>query len=131
MARDTNNLTITGRATRDAEVTYTNAGTCLAKFSLAVNGFKDEVSFFKCTIWGKTAENVGKYITKGKQLNLEGSIKQTKWQDRETDKTMYGFEINVAKVQLLGSSQNQAAKETEQAFERTDNHEQFNEDASF
>lgn len=123
MAKDLNNLSIIGRAVKDAVIAYTGSNVCYAKFSIAVNGWKDnEVSFFDCIMWGKPAENVGKYITKGKQCAYTGEIKQTKWQDRETNATRYGFQINVLSVELLGGGQRNEspAQATEQLFKPSD-----------
>ena len=128
MAKDTNNLTITGRAVKDAVVAYTGNGACYAKFSIAVNGFKEnDVSFFDCIIWGKTAENVGKYITKGKQCNYTGEIEQTKWKDHDGN-NRYGFQIKVNTVQLLGGGQSTQA--TEEMFKPKDSNN-FKEDLEF
>ena len=61
--QDINSVHLTGRLTRDAELTFTKDNTALAKFSIAVNRSKksgdkweDEASFFDCVLWGKQAE---------------------------------------------------------------------------
>jgi single-strand DNA-binding protein len=130
MGKDLNNLSIVGRAVKDAAIAYTSSGTCYAKFSIAVNGYKENsVSFFDCIMWGKTAENVGKYITKGKQCAYKGEIEQNKYTDKEGN-NRYSFQIKVSDVQLLGGGQQQSARDTEQLFQSKDTNS-FNEDVAF
>jgi single-strand DNA-binding protein len=131
MAKDINNLTIVGRATYDAKVSTTASGISFSKFAIAVNGFKEgEVSFFNCIMWGKLAENLSKYITKGKQCCYTGEIEQLKWQDRNTGENRYGFQIKILQVQFLSSPKNSSneAKHTEELFNSPDT---FDNDLAF
>ena len=85
MANDMNSVNLTGRLTRDAELKFLNTGMAVSKFSIAVNryGGKDkpeEVSFFDVTLWGKAAEAVSQYLTKGKKVGISGEIKQERWE---------------------------------------------------
>lgn len=130
MSKDLNNLTMIGRATADCKIKTVGTLT-IGEFSIATNdikktasGYADEVSFFNCTIFGKLAENVGKYITKGKQIAIEGKLKQERWtQDGNNRSTV---KIIVNNVQLLGS----VTKAVDENFEEhTD--EQFNDGAEF
>ena len=87
---DINNVTLIGRLTRDLgenDFAYSNSGTARANVSIAVNRAKkqgdewvDEVSFFDVVIWGKTAENLKPYLTKGKQICVSGHLKQDRWE---------------------------------------------------
>ena len=70
---DLNSVVLIGRLTRDMELKYTSGGMAIGKFSLAVNRKKksgeqwvDEASFFDVTCFGRTAENLAQYMTKGK-----------------------------------------------------------------
>jgi single-strand DNA-binding protein len=112
---DINNVTIVGRLTRDLnagdqrEFAYTPNGQARANISIAVNRSRkngdqwiDEANYFNVTIWGKTAENLKPYLTKGKQLIVEGYLKQDRWQDKETGKTRDRVSIVANNVQLLG-----------------------------
>ena len=77
---DTNKVFLIGRLTRDLgsderSFGYIGNGTARANVSIAVNrskktgdGYADEVNYFDVTIWGKTAENLKPYLTKGKQI---------------------------------------------------------------
>ena len=107
MANDINHVTIIGRLTRDAELV--NVGqTVKADLSIAVNrsrkqadgSWTEETSFFDFTLWGKTAEGLKPYLTKGKQIAVEGHLKQDRW---EKDGQKFSKVSIVAEnVQLLG-----------------------------
>lgn len=107
MASDINKVFLVGRLTRDAELKYTNTGTAVSKFSLAVNRSKrsgdqwsEEASFFDLTLWGKQAEAVNQYLTKGKQVAIEGELRQNRWEQDGQKRSK--VEINVNHLQLLG-----------------------------
>lgn len=87
---DLNNLVICGRITRDLDERsfgYVSNGNARAMLSVAVNrskkvgdNWEDEVSFFDVTVWGKTAENLKPYLTKGKQILIKGYLKQDRFE---------------------------------------------------
>lgn len=80
---DLNNVSLTGRLTRDAVVkTVGNKGSTLVTFSIANNtgfGQYECTNFFEVNAWGKQAEAVAQYLTKGKQVALAGSFENKKW----------------------------------------------------
>jgi single-strand DNA-binding protein len=80
-----NTITLVGRLTKDPETKET-AGGIIAKFSVACdNDDKDKTTtFFNCTAFGKSAEFVGKYITKGRLVLVSGSIKSNQGSDGKT-----------------------------------------------
>lgn len=88
MAGDFNRVILVGRLTRDAELKYVGASnTALLKASIAVNErvkrhdeWKDEASFIEFAYWGKAAEGVHKYLTKGRQIGIEGRLRQERWE---------------------------------------------------
>ena len=89
-----NKVILMGNMTRDPELKYTGANNAIATFSVAVNRKwtsaagekKEEVAFIDCEAWGKTGENIAKFFTKGKQIVVEGRLKQDSWDDKETGK---------------------------------------------
>lgn len=107
MANDINHVTIVGRLTRDAETSHLPSGVAVAKISIAVNRSRkngdqwvEEVSYFDSAIFGKTAENLKPYLSKGKQIGLEGHLKQDRW---EKDGQKFSrISIIADNVQLLG-----------------------------
>ena len=98
---DINNVTITGRATKDVEVRTTPSGTNVTTVSLAVNSFNDKVNYFDVIAWDKTAEIIGKYVSKGRQLAVVGRLQQRKWLDKDGN-NRYSIEIVASQVKLLG-----------------------------
>ena len=114
MANDMNTVMIIGRLTRDMELNYTSGGMAIGKFSLAVNRKKksgeqwvDEASFFDVTCFGKLAENLAQYMTKGKQVGVDGSLHQDRWE--KDGQNMSRVVINANNIQLLGGGTEQTA----------------------
>ena len=108
MASDINHVILVGRLTRDIELRYTNGGTCVGRFSLAVNRNKrsadgqweEETGFFDVVLWGKQAESLSTYLRKGKQIAVEGSLRQDRWEQDGQKRSR--VEIAANTVQLLG-----------------------------
>jgi len=109
MAADLNSVTLIGRLTRDAEIRYSQAGTAIVKFSLAQTHRKktgdtwsDESHFFDVVMMGKSAESVHKYLTKGKQVGVQGELRQNRWEQDGQPRSkveIFGFSL-----QLLGGN---------------------------
>jgi single-strand DNA-binding protein len=85
-----NRVLLMGNLTRDVEVKYTASNTAVANIGLAVNRryrsgdeFREETTFVDCEAWGKTAETMGKYLSKGRPVFIEGRLKLDEWQDRD------------------------------------------------
>jgi single-strand DNA-binding protein len=109
MANDINLVTLVGRLTRDSELKYTNSGTAVCKFSLAVNRKKrsgdqwtDEVSYFDIVLWGKQGEAIQQYLGKGKQIAVSGELRQNRWEQEGQNRSK--VEIIANNVQLLGGT---------------------------
>lgn len=109
---DVNHVILIGHLTRDLGTDersfgYAGNGQARANISIAVNRSRktgdewvEEVSYFDVTIWGKTAENLKPYLNKGKQIAVDGYLKQDRW---EKDGQKYSRVSVVANsVQLLG-----------------------------
>ena len=101
---DLNSVSITARATKDTELKTTTSGTNIANISVAVNGMKDEVSYFDVVCFGKTAEIAAQYVGKGKQIAVQGRLQQRKWQDKDGN-NRYSVEIVANQVKLLGGNE--------------------------
>ena len=109
---DINQVTLIGRLTRDAELKYTSGGMAIANLSLAVNRrvkkgeqWTEEVSFFEIVLFGKTAEGLKPYLLKGKQIAVEGELKQERWEKEGQSRSK--VVINASNVQLLGGNEKQ------------------------
>ena len=82
-----NIVVLQGNLTRDPETRFTDTGLAIVKFGIAVNGGfgeKEEVSFIDCTAFGKQGEALAKFFTKGKQILVEGRLRQERWQDKQS-----------------------------------------------
>ena len=109
MANDINKTILVGRITRDPELKETSGGTKICKISLASNKSytsngekKESVGFFDCVIFGKLAEIMKEYGTKGKQIIVDGSLNYSSWDDAEGKKRSK-IEIAVENFQFIGS----------------------------
>lgn len=99
---DTNQVIIAGRLTRDPELTFTASNMPICKFGIAVNGMKKEdVSFLDIVAFGKTAESCAKYLHKGSQAIVSGSIKQSRWTAKDGSKRS-SVGITANQVQFIG-----------------------------
>ena len=114
---DINHVVLVGRLTRDAELKYTSSGSALSNFSIAVNRRRksgdewvEEVSFFNVVVWGRVAEALSPYLVKGKQVGVEGELRQNRWEQDGQPRSR--VEINASNLQLLGS-RGQAATATD------------------
>lgn len=118
MAQDLNTLAIVGRLTKDAELRYTASGQALAQFAIAVNRsvkngdkWEDVASFFDLTLWGKQAEGLNKYLTKGTQVAVTGSLEQQRWEKDGQKQSKVA--IHVESIQLIGGKRDGVASSQE------------------
>ena len=133
---DINSVVLNGRCVRDTELKYTNSGTAVANFSIAVNRrakgangeWGEEPNFFDCAMWGKRAEALSQYITKGKQISIRGELKQQRWESEGQKRSK--VQIEVADLQLLGR-QDGKPKQQQQAQTPQPANAQFEDDIPF
>lgn len=86
-----NKVLLMGNLTRDIELRHTSANTAVANIGLAVNRrFKgqdgqqrDETTFVDCEAWGRTAEIMSQYLSKGRPVFIEGRLRLDQWQDQQ------------------------------------------------
>jgi single-strand DNA-binding protein len=84
---DINVAVLVGRLTRDSELKYTPSGLPICRFSIAVNRSKkqddqwvDEPHYFDIEFYGKSAEGLSKYLLKGRQVAVQGELRQDRWE---------------------------------------------------
>src|SRR5271170_3059637 len=107
-----NKVILMGNLTRDPELRYTPKGTAIAKIGVAVNRVwtneagekKEEVTFVDVEVWGRTAENVGQYMRKGRPMLVEGRLKLDQWDDKQTGQKRSRLGVVAETVQFLGSA---------------------------
>jgi len=111
--QDINSVNMVGRLTRDAELKYTNTGYSILNFSIASNRgvkkndeWQDEVSFFNCVLFGKRAEALAQYMTKGKMIVITGELTQDRWTDQNGQNRSV-VKIIVNKLQFVGGKPGQ------------------------
>lgn len=98
-----NSVILIGRLTKDPETTYTNSGTAVTRFTLAVDGFKkDDTDFIRITCFAKTAELVEKYLGKGRQVAVEGRIQTGSYDGKDGNK-VYTTDVIANRVEFIGS----------------------------
>ena len=109
MASDLNNIMLIGRLTKDPESKYLPSGSAVVEFSIANNYYMSsknstEVNYFDVVAFGKMAETVAKYLTKGKQVAISGTLRQDRWQDKDTNAPRSKVRIIMQSMQMLGSA---------------------------
>ncbi|HXH51357.1 MAG TPA: single-stranded DNA-binding protein [Terriglobia bacterium] len=125
-----NRAMLVGRLGRDPEVRYVSSGAPVATFSVATeesfksrNGEQQQhTEWHKVVAWGKLAKICGEYLTKGKLVYIEGSIRSRQWEDQSGNKRT-AYEIIARNMQLLGSrsdAERAAATPAQDTKERVD-----------
>jgi single-strand DNA-binding protein len=105
-----NKVILIGNLGRDPEVRSTPSGQPVASFTLATSrrwrdksGQKQEqTEWHSIVVWGKQAEIAGQYLTKGKQVYIEGRLQTRSWDDRTSGEKKYKTEIVCDTFQMLG-----------------------------
>ncbi|HUK81159.1 MAG TPA: single-stranded DNA-binding protein [Verrucomicrobiae bacterium] len=111
-----NKVFLMGNLTRDPEVRYTPKGTAIANIGLAVNRVwttesgekKEEVTFVDVEVWGRQAETMGQYLSKGRPVFIEGRLKLDTWDDKETGQKRNKMKVVCEGFQFIGAPKNKA-----------------------
>ena len=103
-----NKVFLIGRLSRDPELRHTSNGTAVCQINVAISrpvaqGKEPETDFINVTVWNKPAENVARYLSKGRQIAVEGRI-QTRSYDNNEGKKTYVTEVIASNVEFLGSA---------------------------
>lgn len=113
-----NNVILTGRITKEIEISFTNSGKTFARFTLAVDkGLSKEkrqeaeakgqatADFINCVAWEKTAEVLNKYTAKGKKILVYGSIETGSYTAQDGSKR-YTTDVLVSRAEILEFADN-------------------------
>src|ERR671914_2656472 len=103
-----NKVILVGNLGRDAELRYTPGGSPVATLNLATTEVwndkagqrQEKTEWHRVILWGKTAESLNEYLTKGKQIYVEGRLQTRQWEDKDGNKK-YTTEIRGDRVVLL------------------------------
>ncbi len=114
-----NKVIVIGRLGSDPEVKTISTGSTVAQLSVATSdqwtdkdGQKQErTEWHRVVVWGKLAELCGKYLSKGRQVYLEGRLQTRSWEDQQGVKR-YTTEIVAQTVQFLGAASQGASQNT-------------------
>jgi single-strand DNA-binding protein len=117
-----NKVMIAGNLTRDPELRYTPKGQAVADIGIAVNRVwyaddqkQEETTFIDATIWGRQAENVSQYLSKGRGVFIEGRIQVETWEDKNSGQKRSKFKVVAESVQFVGSGKSdRPAPQTQQ-----------------
>ena len=104
-----NKVILVGNLGRDAELRYTPGGAPVATLNLATTEVwndkggqrQEKTEWHRVVLWGKTAESLNEYLTKGKQIYVEGRLQTRQWDDKDGNKR-YTTEIRGDRIVLLG-----------------------------
>src|SRR4051812_15638763 len=104
-----NKVILVGNLGRDAELRYTPAGAAVATINMATTEVwndkagqrQEKTEWHRVVLWGKSAESLTEYLTKGKQIYVEGRLQTRQWDDKDGNKR-YTTEIRGDRVVLLG-----------------------------
>ena len=115
MAKTLNKVLLIGRLGKNPEIRYTPDGLAIANFSLATDegykgkdgNYQSNTEWHRIVAFGKLAEICGEYLTKGKQVYIEGRIQTRSWNDQNGDKK-YSTEIIANNLIMLDSRQDSA-----------------------
>lgn len=122
-----NNVVIGGRLAHDMDVRFTPSGTAVGKFTLAADRpkYKDrdkETDWIDCVLFGKGAEGLQQYLTKGKPIAVIGSLQTRTWEDNDGKKRK-SVEVKVDRVNFLpdgkgkdGGGQRQERQQSDDEF---------------
>jgi len=103
-----NKVFLIGRLSRDPELRHTTSGMAVCQINVAISrpvgqGTEPQTDFINVVVWNKQAENVARYLSKGRQIAVEGRI-QTRNYDNNEGKRTYVTEVIANNVEFLGSA---------------------------
>ena len=101
-----NKIIIVGYLGRDPEIRYVPSGEAVCSFTMATTEKKkdgtDDTTWFRITIWGRRGEAANQYLSKGKQVYIEGRLKQQEYTDRDGNKRT-SLEVTATDFNFLGA----------------------------
>src|SRR5436190_23900681 len=121
-----NKVILVGNLGRDAELRYTPGGAAVATLNLATTETwkdkegqkKEDTQWHRVILWGKTAETLQDYLTKGKQIYVEGRLQTRKWKDKDGVE-QYTTEVKGDRVVLLSGGGGARGEATGERHGRT------------
>lgn len=123
-----NKVILIGNFTRDPELRQTQSGTSVCRFSIALNRSyegKDsnkvnEACFVEVDSFGRSAENIAKFFTKGSPILIEGRLRQESWTDKESGKQRSKLLVVLERFEFVGSKNSDGASDNARAAASAD-----------
>jgi single-strand DNA-binding protein len=105
-----NKVILIGNLTRDPDLRYSPKGTPVTELGLALNrryrsgdnDWQEETTFVDVTLWGNQAETAQKYLTKGRQVYVEGRLRLDSWEDKTSGQKRSKLRVVGETIQFLG-----------------------------
>lgn len=110
-----NSFNVIGRITKPINLEYTKSGKPAIKLNLAINNTKEDTTFLTIKVFGKQAENISKYCTKGSLLAITGTIRNNNYEDKDGNKH-YEYSFIAQNVEFLSNKGNSTTED-----KKTDN----------
>ena len=110
MPKSVNKVILIGNLGKDPEVKYTPSGMAVARFTLATNertkdkdgNWQDKTEWHNLVAFGRTAEVAGEYLKKGRTIYIEGALRTSSWDDKESGQKKYKTEVIVNDLVMVG-----------------------------
>lgn len=110
-----NSISISGNLGKDAEVRHLPTGDAVCNFSVADSQGRDKPSiWWNCSLFGKRAESLSQYLTKGQTVTVIGTITEREWTDKEGNKRK-AQEVRVSDLALQGGKRDSSEQTQKQA----------------
>ena len=121
-----NKVMLMGNLTKDPDLKYTPSGAAVCEFGLAVNrSFKgkdgsqrDETCFVDIKAWGRQAEVLNQYMSKGRPIFIEGRLEQSRWETKDGQKRSK-IRVVVEQFQFLGSRSDEKGGGRSNSYEKS------------
>ncbi len=112
-----NKVILMGNLTRDPELRQTQSGTSVCRFAIAVNrsynsqdgSSRDETCFVEIDCFGKSAENIAKFFSKGKPILVEGRLRQDSWEDKQSGQKRTKLMVVLERFEFVGGARDNAS----------------------
>ena len=115
-----NSITVAGSLGRDAELKHLNSGDSICNFSIADSQGRDKPTiWWNCSLFGKRAESLAQYLTKGQAVTVSGSVTEREWTDKDGAKRK-SMDVRVNDIALQGGRQQAEAPKPERVVETFD-----------
>jgi len=131
-----NSITIVGQLGKDSEIRFLTNGDPVCSFSVADSQGKDKPTiWWNCSLFGKRAESLQKYLVKGQSVTVVGSVSERDWTDKDGNKRKQ-IDVRVNDVALQGgrkesSDTTQASQRRTQPQQQTNNFADMDDDIAF